>query len=214
MPPIAMLNALWFEPGDGADLYSQYAQGVMPIIREVGADVLVPPLAVDQALEGDFDPDLAFFIRYPSADAFDAMWHSDAYAEVSPLRGNALRRAVLTRCAIDPPDAPPVELSPGIAVLNMLWFNPDGRARYDEYLAAARPHVEAVGGHYVTPRFVSEAAIEDDVTPDLIFIGNYPSREALYSMIANPDYLEAAVIRGEAVQRSVTTSLSVPDRTD
>ena len=213
MPPIAMLNALWFAPGEGADLYSQYAQGVMPIIDEVGADVLVPPLAVDQALEGGFAPDRVLH-PLPVHGCVDAMWHSDVYAEVSPLRSNALRRAVLTRCAIDPPDASPVELSPGIAVLNMLWFKPDGRARYDEYLDAARPHVEAVGGHCVTPRFVPEAAIEDDVTPDLIFIGNYPSREALYSMIANPDYLEAAALRGEAVQRSVTTSLRVPYRTD
>ncbi len=210
MPPIAMFNALWFAPGDGPALYSQYAQGVMPIIHEVGADVLFPPLGVDEVLEGDFDPDLAFFIRYPSAEAFDAMWQSDAYAEISPLRSNALQRAVLTRCTIDPSGAEPVELSPGVAVLNMLWFHPGGRARYDEYLGAASPHVEAVGGRYVAPRFIPERAIEGSFTPDLIFVGHYPSRDSLHTLITDPGYLDAAKIRDEAVQRSVTTSLRIP----
>ena len=210
MPPIAMFNALWFAPGDGPAAYAEYGQAVMPLIHDVGADVLFPPLGVDEALEGQFDPDLAFFVRYPSEEAFDAMWQSPAYAEISRLRRDALERAVLTRCAIDPPDAAPVELSPGVAVLNMLWFHEGGRARYDDYLEAARPHVEAVGGRYVTPRFVPDLAIEDSFTPDLIFIGNYPSRAALHSVVSSPDYLGAATIRGEAVQRSVTTSLAVP----
>ncbi len=205
-----MLNALWFAPAGGTERYAEYTRGVMPIIEQVGADVLFPPLGVEEVLEGDFDPDLAFVIRYPSAQAFTEMWHSDAYANVAPLRSNALRRAVLTRCAIDPPDAEPVELSPGVAVLNMLWFHPGGRARYDDYLTAARPHVEAVGGHYVTPRLTPDQAIEGDFLPDLIFIGHYPSRDALHSLISNPAYLEAAAIRSEAVHRSVTTALRVP----
>jgi uncharacterized protein (DUF1330 family) len=182
----------------------------MPIIEEVGADVLTPPLGVDAALEGDFDPDLAFFIRYPSAEAFDAMWHSDEYGRVAPLRAGALRRGVLTRCAIDPPDADPVVLEPGIAVFNMLWFEPGGRERYDEYLAAAKPLVEAVGGRFVTPRFVPEVAVEGDLRPDLIFIGNYPSRDAVFALVGGADYQEAAAIRSAAVQRSCTTTFAVP----
>lgn len=207
MTPIAMLNGLWFHTDDRRDLYSQYAQAVMPIIDEVGAAILFPPLSVDETLEGDFDPDLVFFIRYPSEEAFDKMWNSDAYAAVSSLRTNALDHSVLTQCAIQPADTGPVEINTGIAVLNMLWFQPGGGERYDDYLAAARPHVEAVGGHYVSPRFVPERAIEGEFEPDLIFIGHYPSREALHSLIANPDYLEAAHIRNEAVQRSVTTTV-------
>lgn len=210
MAPIAMLNGLWFHADDRRELYARYSQAVMPIIEEVGADVLFPPLALDEKLEGDFDPDLVFFIRYPSAEAFERMWRSDAYAKVSPLRSGALRRAVLTRCAIDPPDRDRVELEPGIVVLNMLWFHPGGGARYDEYLDAARPHVEGVGGRYVSPRFVPEQAIEGTVQPDLIFIGNYPSQNSLRELVTNPEYLKAAEIRSMAVRRSFTTTFRVP----
>ncbi len=206
MAPIAMFNALWFSDDDGRR-YAKYGAAVMPIIEQVGADTLFPPLPVDQALEGGFDPDLAVFIRYPSAEAFDAMWTSDTYAEVAPLRSDGLKKAVLTRCRIEPADAEPVVVESGIAVLNMLWFKPGGRARYDEYLEAARPLVERVGGHYVTPRFLPEEAVEGDFQPDLIFIGQYPSRDALFSLIADPDYRTPSLIRSEAVERSVTTTL-------
>jgi uncharacterized protein (DUF1330 family) len=210
MPPIAMFNALWFT-NNGQTSYAEYGRAAMPVLDEAGAEVLFPPLPLGEALEGGFDPDLAFFVRYPSLEAFDRMWTSDAYAQVAPLRSNALHRAVLTRCAIEPADSGPAHLAPGIVVLNMLWFTPGGRSRYDDYLDAAQPHVKAVGGHYVTPRFVPEEAIEGDFQPDLIFIGHYPSRQALDDLITNPAYLEAAQIRGEAVDRSVTTTLEIAD---
>lgn len=203
-----MFNALWFTD-DGWTSYADYGRAAMPALDDAGAEVLFPPLPLGEALEGGFDPDLAFFVRYPSPEAFDRMWTSDAYAQVAPLRSNALRKAVLTRCAIEPPDSEPLHFEPGIVVLNMLWFNPGGRARYGDYLHAAQPFVEAVGGHYVTPQFVPEQAIEGDFQPDLIFIGHYPSRQALDELITNPDYLQAAQIRSEAVDRSVTTTLKI-----
>jgi uncharacterized protein (DUF1330 family) len=208
MPPIAMFNALWFAEGGPAS-YAEYGAAAMPLLEEAGAEVLFPPLPLGEALEGDFDPDLAFFIRYPSAEAFDAMWTSDAYEEVSTHRTRALRKAVLTRCTIEPEHSDAVLLEPGIVVLNMLWFRPGGRARYDDYLAAAAPHVHAVGGHYLSPRFIPDRDIEGGFRPDQIFIGHYPSREALDELIASPRYLDAARIRGEAVDRSVTTTLVV-----
>jgi uncharacterized protein (DUF1330 family) len=208
MPPVAMFNALWFTD-DGRERYAEYARAARPILDGVGAEVLFPPLPLGEALEGGFDPDLAFFVRYPSMDAFDAMTTSDDYGEIASLRTSALRKAVLTGCSIEPPDSDPVHLEPGIAVLNMLWFRPGGRARYDDYLVAAQTHVEAVGGHYVTPRFIPQHAIQGDFQPDLIFIGHYPSRQALHELITNPDYLEAARIRSEAVERSLTTTLVI-----
>ena len=57
------------------------------------------------------------------------MWTSDTYAEVAPLRSDGLKKAVLTRCRIEPADAEPVVVESGIAVLNMLWFKPSSRAR-------------------------------------------------------------------------------------
>ena len=206
--PIAMFNALWFKP-DGFDLYAKYAAGVMPILAEVGAELVTPFLVAEDALEGGFDPFLVGFVRYPSAQAFDQMWRSERYREVAHLRTDAVERAVLTRCAIDPPNATPAVLSPGVVVLNMLWFNDGGRERYDEYLSAAQPLVEKVGGRYVVPRFVPESAYDDDVVPDLIFLGNYPSTEAVFELVNDADYSSVAELRTAAVRRSATTILRV-----
>ena len=95
-------GALWFRPDGGRESYSRYGEAVRPLIEEVGADVLFPPLPLGQALEGEFDPDLFFVVRYPSAETFDRMWESEVYAEVAGLRTDALQRVALTRCAIDP----------------------------------------------------------------------------------------------------------------
>ncbi len=206
---IAMFNALWFRP-QGFELYAKYAEGVMPILRDVGAELVTPFLPVEEALEGEFDPFIVGFVRYPSVQAFDEMWQSARYRQVAHFRTDAVERAVLTRCSIDPVNAGEALLEPGVVVLNMLWFNGnDGRERYDEYLAAAEPLVKKVGGRYVTPRFVPEKAYDDNVMPDLIFLGNYPSKEAVFELVNDADYAPAAAIRSAAVARSATTILRV-----
>ncbi len=208
MTPIVMFNALWFEPDGGESRYYEgYGSSALPLLASAGADLMTPFMSVDRALEGGFDPDVVGFVRYPSAEAFDEMWTSDAYAQVAPLRRDAVTRAVLTRCEIDPVDADPVRPPPGVVVLNLLWFLPGGRDRYDDYLAAARPLVEAIGGSLLAPRFVPTAAVEDDVVPELVLLGSYPSLESLTSMVGSPAYAEVAAIRGEAVARSMTTLL-------
>lgn len=120
-------------------------------------------------------------MRYPSAAAFDEMWHSDAYRRVAHLCTDAVQRAVLTRFAIDPES--------GVAVLNMLWFHNGGRQRYDEYRAAGQPRVENVGGRYVAPRFLPEQAYDD--------------------VVNHPDYEQVSALRTAAVRRSATTILRV-----
>jgi uncharacterized protein (DUF1330 family) len=209
MAPIAMLNALWFRPNGGRESYSRYSEGVLPLIQEVGADVLFPPLPLERALEGEFDPDLFFIVRYPSAESFDRMWESEEYAEVARHRTDALVRVALTRCAIDPVDAGPAELHPGIALLNILWFESGGRERYDDYLEAVQPLVEGVGGRLTSPRFIPEKVVEGDLLPDLVLIGNYPSMDALVEMATSAAYEHVATIRAEAVTKSFTTSLLV-----
>ena len=204
-----MLNALWFRPDGGRESYSRYGEAVRPLIEEVGADVLFPPLPLGRALEGEFDPDLFFVVRYPSAETFDRMWESEVYGEVARLRTDALERVALTRCAIDPVDAGPVELQQGIAVLNILWFESGGRERYDDYLETAQPLVESVGGRLISPRFVPEKVVEGDLLPDLVLIGNYPSTDALVEMTTSAAYEQVATIRAEAVARSFTTLLLV-----
>ncbi len=206
--PIAMFNALWFRPG-GTDLYARYAEGVLPILADVGAELITPFLPTDEALEGGFDPDLVGFVRYPSARAFDEMWRSDRYQDVAHYRTDAVERAVLTRCSIEPPDLRAADLDRGVAVLNLLWFHPGGRDRYDEYLAAAAPLVERVGGRYVTPRFVPDTAYDDDLVPDLAFLGQYPSKKAVFDVVNDPAYNDGAAIRTAAVRHSITTVLRV-----
>lgn len=204
-----MFNALWFRP-DGFELYARYAEGVMPILEDVGAELVTPFLPVEDALEGGFDPFIVGFVRYPSAEAFDVMWRSARYREVAHFRTDAVERAVLTRCLIDPADSANALLDTGVVVLNMLWFSRDGgRERYDEYLAVAEPLVAKVGGRYVAPRFIPVAAYDDDFMPDLIFLGNYPSKEAVFELVNDADYAPAAAIRTAAVQRSATTILRV-----
>jgi uncharacterized protein (DUF1330 family) len=207
--PIAMLNALWFRPG-GMEMYGRYGEAVLPILEEVGAELVTPFMTVEDALEGGFNPDLVGFVRYPSAAVFDEMWSSERYKRVAHLRTDATDRAVLTRCAIEPADAGVAALETGVVVLNMLWFNEGGRELYDEYLAAAAPLVEAVGGRYVTPRFLPDRSYDDDFLPDLVFLGNYPSKEAVFSLVADPAYAAAAEIRTAAVLRSATSILAVP----
>lgn len=207
--PVAMLNALWFKPG-GMELYGQYGEAVLPMLAEVGAELSTPFLQVEESLEGDFDPDLVGFVRYPSATAFDEMWCSERYRRVAPLRTDAVHRAVLTRCAIEPSDSGEALLDSGVVVLNMLWFHEGGQQRYDEYLAAAAPMVEAVSGRYVFPRFLPDLAYGDDFLPDLVFLGNYPSKEAVFDLVTNPAYAEVAEIRTAAVRRSATSILRVP----
>jgi len=207
--PVAMLNALWFRPR-GMELYGQYAEAVLPMLAEVGAELSTPFLQVEESLEGGFDPDLVGFVRYPSATAFDEMWRSERYQRIAHLRTDAVHRAVLTRCAIEPSDSGAALLDSGVVVLNILWFHEGGRQRYDEYLAAAAPMVEAVGGRYVVPRFLPDLAYDGDFMPDLVFLGNYPSKEAVFDLVTKPAYAEVAEIRTAAVQRSATTILRVP----
>jgi uncharacterized protein (DUF1330 family) len=138
------------------------------------------------------------------------MWRSDRYQRVAHLRTDAVHRAVLTRCAIQPSDSGEALLDSGVVVLNMLWFHEGGRERYDEYLAAAAPLVEAVGGRYVVPRFLPDLAYDEDFVPDLIFLGNYPSKEAVFDLVTGPAYAEVSEIRTAAVRRSATTILRVP----
>jgi uncharacterized protein (DUF1330 family) len=206
--PIAMFNALWFRP-NGLESYARYAEAVMPILADVGADMVTPFLPLDDALEGGFDPFVTGFVRYPSAAAFDEMWQSSRYREVAHLRTDAVERAVLTRCRLEPADAPNAALVPGVVVLNMLWFHDGGRERYDDYLEAAAPLVAKVGGRYVSPRFLPDKAYGDEFVPDLVFLGNYPSREAVFDLVGDADYAPAAAIRTAAVARSVTTTLRV-----
>jgi uncharacterized protein (DUF1330 family) len=205
-----MFNALWFKSEGGAERYAEYGAAVQPIMADVGAELLFPFMTVERSLEGGLDPDMVAFIRYPSVEAFDEMWKSDAYQRVAHLRQDAMTKAILTRCVIDP--AGPLqdaELAPGIAVLNALWFRPGGAATYARYLEQAEPLVQSRGGHFVLPRLLPQQSLAEDFVPDLMFLGYYPSNETLFEFVNSTAYQPAAAVRAQAVDHSATTILRI-----
>jgi len=99
---VYMLNALWFKADGGAKKYEQYLAGASPVVERLGGKLMNQLKPVD-ALQGDFDPDLTFIIRWPSIEAFRALIADSEYQAIAHLRGEATERAVLTRCeAVEP----------------------------------------------------------------------------------------------------------------
>ena len=59
------------------------------------------------------------------------------------------------------------------------------------------------------PRLLPQQALADDFRPDLMFLGYYPSTEALFELVNSTDYQPAAAVRDQALDRSATTILRV-----
>jgi uncharacterized protein (DUF1330 family) len=92
-----------------------------------------------------------------------------------------------------------------VVMLNLLRYAPEGgRARYAEYLAAATPFVQAVGGEQV---YFGEGATalvaEAGQAWDAVLIVRYPSRAAFSKMIANPEYQKVTHLRTGALVEAV-----------
>lgn len=95
--PIYMLYALWFRPNGGAERYRDYIRAATPLVEAAGGEALDVYRPV-QAYDGDFQPDLIFFVRYPSLAAYDEMVASPGFQAIAHLRDEAVERSVLTRC--------------------------------------------------------------------------------------------------------------------
>ncbi len=95
--PVYMLNALWFKEDGGAAKYAEYTNAAGPFVQRLGGEAMhaFRPTA---ALQGEFDPDLMFFVRWPSFSAFEQLIVDPGYQAISHLRDEAIERAVLTRC--------------------------------------------------------------------------------------------------------------------
>jgi uncharacterized protein (DUF1330 family) len=205
MAAICMLNALWFKPDGGAEMYAEYGEAAAPILDGVGAEMLFPPLPVVQSLEGDFDPDLILLVRYPSKEAFGGMWRTDEYAKIAHLRTDAITKAVLTRCALEPAETPAItELPPGIILFEALTFHEGGRENYDEYLRRANALSEPRGASVLSPKLTPLKSLAEEFMPDLVMLAHYPSLETLYEMASTPEYQEFAPLRGQAVKHGTT----------
>jgi uncharacterized protein (DUF1330 family) len=103
-----------------------------------------------------------------------------------------------------------------IYMLNALWFKPDGGARkYREYLKAADPYLEAVGGKLHTALYTPQKAVIGELDADLVFFVEYPSVEAFDKMANDPGYLKNAYpLREEAIFNSLLIRCSIKSLKD
>ncbi|MFT6408957.1 MAG: hypothetical protein ACJAQ6_002379, partial [Arenicella sp.] len=72
---IYMLNAVWFKPDGGEQLYREYMKVVAPLIRRVSGRKL-KSFVTDREVIGEFDADLLFFVEYPDWQAYKAYANS------------------------------------------------------------------------------------------------------------------------------------------
>lgn len=93
-----IFNALWFKPDGGAEKYREYLERAEPLVRGIGGEFL-ETYRTEAASQGDFDPDLIFFGRYPSEASLMEMLQSAEYQAISHLRTEAVERAIATRCS-------------------------------------------------------------------------------------------------------------------
>ena len=94
---IYMLNSLWFKEDGGEAKYGEYIARASPVVDRLGGEMMSQFRPVE-ALQGDFNPDLIFVIRWPSIEAFQALIADLEYQAIAHLRTEAIERAVLTRC--------------------------------------------------------------------------------------------------------------------
>jgi uncharacterized protein (DUF1330 family) len=95
--PIYMLNVLWFQPEVGEARYREYLRAVRDVSTRYGGkklDSYVP----EQALIGEWDADLIFFVRWPDWDTFQKFLADPQFQAVHHLREEALAHSLLIRC--------------------------------------------------------------------------------------------------------------------
>ncbi len=92
-----MLNALWYKPDGGEEMYRAYVKAVTPLLDQHGAKIGTG-YKPNRSFIGEFDADLFFVVEWPSWDAFMAMANSPEYDKIRHLREDALEKSLLIRC--------------------------------------------------------------------------------------------------------------------
>ena len=96
--PIYVLNALWFNPVGGKERYQEYLKAAGPIVGRYGGKKLESYLPED-ALIGEFDADLLFFVEWPSWEVFQAFLNDSEFHATRHLREEAITKSLLIRCS-------------------------------------------------------------------------------------------------------------------
>jgi uncharacterized protein (DUF1330 family) len=91
-----------------------------------------------------------------------------------------------------------------VVMLNLLRFNPGGRATYAEYARAIEPFLERYGARVVYAGDCSTALVAPEQHAwDAILIVRYPSRGAFSAMVADPEYQAITALRTNALSEAV-----------
>lgn len=99
-----------------------------------------------------------------------------------------------------------------IYMFNALWFKPEGgKEKYQEYLRAAAPFVSQYDGKSDSA-YQPEKAIIGEFDADLMFIVEWPNKEAFKSFVKDPGYQSVAHLRDEAIVNSLLIRLRKIDR--
>ena len=89
--PVVMINLLRFRPDGGAAAYAHYAEGVFPILAELGAELVWQGRPTSVVIGEDADLwDMVALVRYPSRQTFLQMVTSEAYQAIGGRRTEAL----------------------------------------------------------------------------------------------------------------------------
>lgn len=97
---VYMLNALWFKPDGGQAKYQEYGEAVAPFVAKHGGRKLKETFVPEQALIGEFDADMIFFVEWPSWEAFQKFASDPEFQPVSKIREEAISKSLLIRCSM------------------------------------------------------------------------------------------------------------------
>ena len=100
---IYMLNALWFKAEGGREKYAEYTAAVSHIVGPLGAKVKTCYKADAEVMGvadmGAWEPDLLFFVEWPSLAAFEAAGQHPDIEAARELKAQAVDKALLIRCS-------------------------------------------------------------------------------------------------------------------
>jgi len=94
---IYMLNALWFKKEGGAEKYAEYGAAAGPFVEALGGK-MIEGYHPQQAIIGEWDPDLFFLVEWPNWEAFTRLGQDEGYLEIAHLREEALEKSLLIQC--------------------------------------------------------------------------------------------------------------------
>ncbi len=91
-----------------------------------------------------------------------------------------------------------------VVMLNLLRFGPDGRKRYEEYMAHFQETAGASGAKVIYVGLGSTTLVaEPGQEWDAVLLVRYPNRQAFTDMIADPGYQAGTHLRTEALSEAV-----------